>query len=325
MKVLTAADVDAQMDYRALTEALRDAFRAPITTPVRHHHTIEMPDQSAATMLLMPAWYDALAKGTSKGGYVGIKMVTVYPDNEKRLQKPSILGTYLLLDGESGTMRAMIDGPALTVWRTACASALAADYLARKDASQLLMVGTGALSAHLIRAHCAIRPITSVRIWGRNSDKAQKLADGLSDLDCNITVAEDLKAAAREADIVSCATMSSDPLIKGDWLKAGAHLDLVGAYRPDMRESDDRAVEVADVYVDTIGGATKEGGDITQPLASGALTLNDIRGDLFGLTQDKAEARTSDEAITLFKSVGTAIEDLAAAQYLYEKSEQSAQ
>lgn len=319
MQNLSAQDVRELMDYNALTEALRAGFAGAITTPVRHHHTIERPDQANATLLLMPAWQDVMKHGSSVGSYVGIKMVTVYPDNEKRLQNPSILGTYMLLDGESGTILALLDGPTLTVWRTACASALAASYLARQDASHLLMVGTGALASHLVRAHSAIRPITKVSLWGRNPDKANSLADTFADLDCDIEVVEELEATAKEADIISCATMATEPIIRGAWLKPGSHLDLVGAYRPDMREADDEAVIRSAVFVDTIAGATKEGGDITQPLANGSLSLDRIQGDLFDLCRNKVSGREGEGDITFFKSVGTALEDLAAAQFVYEK------
>ncbi|SNY91731.1 ornithine cyclodeaminase [Cohaesibacter sp. ES.047] len=319
MLVLSAKDVGEAMDYVSLTSALRQAFRSQIVTPVRHHHTIDLPDQANATLLMMPAWKDAKAVGTSSGGYLGIKILTVYPDNETRALKPSILGTYLLLDGANGEVKAILDGPTLTVWRTACASALAADFLARPDSASLLMVGTGALSSHLIRAHCAVRPIKKVTIWGRNPEKAMALSERVADLGLDICVTEDLEAAAKAADVISCATMSPTPIIKGEWLTPGTHLDLVGAFRPDMRESDDEAIRRSRVYVDTLAGATKEGGDITQPIASNVLDLDDIRGDLFGLCQDKCSARWGDEDITLFKSVGTALEDLSAAQYVYEK------
>lgn len=319
MQFLDASIVNQAMDYRALVEALRQAFQESYVTPVRHHHTISLPDQADATLLLMPSWGDADVRGVSKDGFLGIKMVTVYPDNGTRLSLPSILGAYFLLDQESGAIRAIMDGPSLTVWRTACASALAADYLATKDAKTLTMVGTGALSEHLIRAHMSVRNIEQVVIWGRSLDKADKVAKGLEGLNIDVTVEEDRAKAVAEADIVSCATMSSEPLIEGHWLKPGAHLDLVGAYRPDMRESDDECIRRARVYVDTIAGASKEGGDIVQPLASGILEPDDIKGDLFGLCQSKCAARTAEDQITLFKSVGTAIEDLAAAQYVYEK------
>lgn len=319
MQNLSAQDVTELMDYKALTDALRAGFAGAITTPVRHHHTIERPDQANATLLLMPAWQNVMEHGSSVGSYVGIKMVTVYPDNEARLQNPSILGTYMLLDGESGSILALLDGPTLTVWRTACASALAASYLAREDASHLLMVGTGALSSHLVRAHCANRPIRKISLWGRNKDKAIKLAETFADLELEIDIVDNLEAVARDADIISCATMAQDPIIKGAWLKPGSHLDLVGAYRPDMREADDDAVIRASVYVDTIAGATKEGGDITQPLANGSLELDSIRGDLFDLCRKEGAGRQGEDEITLFKSVGTALEDLAAAQFVYEK------
>ncbi|HAT87556.1 MAG TPA: ornithine cyclodeaminase family protein [Rhizobiales bacterium] len=320
MHVLSADDVNGLMQYPALVEALRSAFQGEITTPVRHHHTIEMPDQSDATLLLMPAWHDAMAKGHSNNGYVGIKMVSVYPDNAQRAQKPSILGTYLLLDGATGEIRAIMDGPAITVWRTACASALAASYLAHENAEELLMVGTGALSEHLVRAHLAVRPLKRIRVWGRNPAKAEHLVTSMGNIDRDIDVVEDLAEAATKADVISCATMASDPLIMGEWLKPGAHLDLVGAYRPDMRESDDEAIRRANVFCDTKAGATKEGGDLVQPLADGILTLDQIKGDLFELCKGEVKGRVTDDEITLFKSVGTAIEDLAAAQYLYELS-----
>ena len=319
MQILAASDIAAAMDYSGLTRALGEAFRSHYVTPVRHHHTISLPDQADATLLLMPSWTNAEEVGTSLGGFVGIKMVSVFPDNEARLGKASILGAYLLLDQQSGEILALMDGPSLTVWRTACASALAADYLAKSDADNLLMIGTGALSEHLIRAHAAIRPIRKIRIWGRSGAKAARLAESISDLGLDIDVTEDRAGAVADADIISCATMSSIPLVEGTWLKPGAHLDLVGAYRPDMRESDDACIKRARVYVDTLAGASKEGGDIAQPLKSGILQQDDIRGDLFGLSSGTCAGREQGDAITLFKSVGTAIEDLAAAKFVYEK------
>ncbi|MCV6575971.1 MAG: ornithine cyclodeaminase family protein [Cohaesibacter sp.] len=318
MRIFSADDVNTLMDYSELVEVLRKAFQSDIITPLRHNHTIELPDQANASLLLMPAWHNAMAKGHSNGTYVGIKMVSVYPDNEAKAHKPSILGSYLLLDGATGEIKAIIDGPAISIWRTACASALAASYLAKLDAQEILMVGTGALAEPLIRAHMAVRPLKQIAIWGRNPQKAQKLADRLQQQGLKARVAEQLEDAARSADIISCATMASSPLVMGKWLKPGSHLDLVGAFRPDMRESDDEAVQIASVFCDTLQGATNEGGDIVQPLANGALTLDQIKGDLFDLCRGSRIGRASDDEITLFKSVGTAIEDLAAAQYLYE-------
>ena len=306
MKVISAAEVDRALTYPALIEALREAFRGDITSPLRHTHMIPQPSGTEAKFLLMPAWTNSGER------LVGCKIVSVYPDNPK-LGKPSVYGSYMLMSGETGEPLAAIDGTALTAWRTACASALAASYLAREDAEHLVMIGAGALAPHLVRAHAAVRPIKRVTLWNRTRGNAVKLAFGLSVGGIEPELADDLEAAVREADIVSCATLSAEPIVRGKWLKKGAHLDLVGAYTPKMRESDDDAVKRARVYVDTRAGAPKEGGDIAQPLKSGVLKKGGIRGDLFELCRGEAKGRTGSLQITLFKSVGASIEDLAAA------------
>ena len=262
---------------------------------------------------MMPAW-------TEQGErYVGCKIVTVFPDNAKA-QRPSVHGQYLLLSGETGEPLAMMEGRALTAWRTACASALAARYLAREDASHLVMVGAGALAPHLIRAHISVRPIKRVTLWNRTRARAVSLGFGIAVAGIEVDIAETLEEAVSEADIVSCATLSAQPLIKGAWLKKGAHLDLVGGFTPAMREADDDAIRRSQIFVDTRAGAMKEAGDIVVPLQTAVLSPREIQGDLFDLTRNDHPGRTSEEHITLFKSVGVAIEDLAAASLVYEKS-----
>src|SRR3954468_16138520 len=310
MRVVTAEEIDRALTYPALIEALRDAFRADIETPLRHTHMLPQPSGSEAKLLLMPAW-------TRSGErLVGCKLVTVYPDNAK-LDKPSVYGSYLLMSGEPGEPLAVMDGTTLTAWRTACASALAASYLAREDAAHLVMIGAGALSPYLVRAHASVRPIKRVTLWNRTRRRAVQTAFGLTVGGLEVEVTDDLEAAVRDADIVSCATLSGTPLVQGKWLKKGAHLDLVGGFTPKMREADDDAVRRARVYVDTRAGATKEAGDIVQPLKSGVLKKESIHGDLFELTRGKAKGRTGNMQVTLFKSVGTAIEDLAAAMLVW--------
>jgi alanine dehydrogenase len=210
-----------------------------------------------------------------------------------------------------------MDGTRLTAWRTAAASALAASFLARSDASRMVMVGAGALAPMLIKAHASVRPLTHVTLWNHNAGKAAALAASLSGSPFEITVADNLEAAVRAADIISCATLSSQPLVKGAWLKPGAHLDLVGAYNPAMRESDDDCLRRSAIYVDTRGGALKEAGDIVQPLADGVITKADVQGDLFDLCRGSVKPERQPGDITLFKSVGTAIEDLAAAMLVW--------
>ena len=310
MRTINASEVDAALGYADLVEALREAFRRDTTVPARHHHTIPTGGREA-TLLLMPAW----SAPDPAPAHVGVKVVTVYPDNANR-DMPSVMGTYLLLDGRTGAPTATIDGTALTARRTAAASALAADYLARPDAQNLLMVGTGRLAGNLIEAHAAIRPIRHTVIWGRNRDKAARLAQHLDASAHRVTATDDLQGAAREADIISCATTSPDPLIRGDWLSDGVHVDLVGGYRPDMRETDDRAIQRGRIFVDTRAGALAEAGDIVQPIDAGVLDADDIAGDLFELCQGERGGRQSPAEITVFKSVGTALEDLAAAELL---------
>lgn len=311
MLQISAADVDRALSFGGLVETLRDAFRDGAVQPVRHHHTIERPDGAASTLLLMPAWTDFQAAGTSRDGFVGVKIVTVSPDNNK-IAKPAVMGVYLLLDGSTGEPLALIDGQRLTLWRTACASALASSYLSRADSSRLLVIGAGALSPFLTRAHAAVRPIDDVRIWNRTPANAAGVVEGLRADGIHASVADDLDEALGWADIVSSATISTDPLVRGAALKPGTHVDLVGAFSPTMRESDDEAVRKARVYVDTRAGATKEAGDIVQALGSGALAPEAILGDLFELTRGEAAGRGGDAEITLFKSVGAALEDLAA-------------
>jgi ornithine cyclodeaminase len=316
MLTISAGDIDRALTFPGLVETLRTAFREGAVQPVRHHHTIERPTGTASTLLLMPAWTDFKA-ATRSGGHIGVKIVTVSPDNNA-IQKPAVMGLYLLLDGVTGEPQALIDGQRLTQWRTACASALAATYLARDDASRLLVVGAGALSPFLAKAHSAVRPIREIKIWNRTPANAEKVAAGLRADGFPAEAAGDLDEALAQADIVSSATISTEPLVKGAMLKAGAHVDLVGGFTPTMRESDDDAIRRARVYVDTRAGATKEAGDIVQPLASGVLSKDAIVADLHELARGERTGRAAADEITLFKSVGAALEDLAAGIAVYK-------
>jgi ornithine cyclodeaminase len=307
MRVLGADDIHRLLDYSSLVEALRAMFRAGCEVPLRHHHTVAgptaAPEGGGGTLLLMPAW--------QAGRSLGVKIVTVFPENATR-SLPAVHGTYVLLDAATGVPKALLDGTALTLRRTAAASALAADFLARPDTAVHLMVGTGALAPHLVRAHLAMRPIRRTLIWGRDPRKAVALANRLAADGIAAEPAADLAQAVAAADTVTCATLARDPLIRGEWLRPGTHLDLVGGYTPEMREADDAAVRRARIYIDT-EAALHEAGDIVQPLRSGALSRGAIAGDLFRLARGECSGRQAPDEITLFKSVGSALEDLAAA------------
>ena len=306
MRIITAAEVEAVLDWESLIERLRQTFRRGVAAPMRHHHQV-----GDGTLLLMPAWQE--------NRWIGVKIATVFPDNDGK-GLPAVMGAYMLLDGRSGQPQALIDGPSLTLKRTAAASALASSYLSRPDCERLLMVGTGALAPYLVMAHAAVRPICNVLVWGRSPDKAASLAKRLNRRDFKVEATDDLEAAARGAHVISCATLSRRALILGAWLSQGQHLDLVGAFTPQMRESDDEAVRRARVFVDTREGACAEAGDIVQPIEAGLLDPDDIAGDLYDLTRGERSGRRFYDQITLFKSVGTALEDLAAAQLAFERA-----
>jgi ornithine cyclodeaminase len=312
VRLISAAEIAAVLTFPALIAAIADAFRAEITAPLRHHHAIARAD-GEATLLLMPAWTAEAAKN-----FIGTKVVTVFPGNVAR-GRASVTGTYLLMKGDGGEPLMAIDGRVFTLWRTAASSALAASFLAREDVGDLLMVGAGALAPYLIRAHASVRPLRNIAIWNRTRARAESLAAEFSSLGFHARAEDDLERAIRAADIVSCATLSSTPLVQGNWLQAGTHLDLVGGFKPTMREADDETLKRARIYVDTRAGAMKEAGDIVDPLRRGVIRERDIQGDLFDLCRGSVKGRESPGEITLFKSVGTAVEDLATAMLIWSR------
>lgn len=310
MQFISADQINHWLSPNALVDKLASAFASDISTPMRQHFDIENPEaERETTLLIMPSW--------QVGQHIGVKLVTVVPDSY-RYNLPSIQGVYSLMNAVTGQTLALMDAPALTAKRTAAASALASRFLSREDSKTLAMVGTGTLSPELIRAHCSVRPIEQVFIWGRNREKAQQVIEKLADLSVTIHLANDLETAVKQADIISCATLSQTPLIQGAWLNAGQHVDMVGAYRPDMREADDDCLRKSRVFVDNFAGATKETGDIKIPLDEGVISYDDIEADLFALCKQEKIIVRNRQDITFFKSVGHALEDLAAAQLLVE-------
>jgi len=302
---VNAETVAAALPYDQLIDALNAAFAAEVDVPLRAHHEIPVPGGTDGTLLLMPAW--------RSGQSIGIKIATVFPDNAS-LGSPAVFASYLLLSAETGVPVAVLDGTEITVRRTAAASALASRYLSREDSRRLLMVGTGNLAPHMVLAHASARPIAQVSIWGRREEAALDLARRLEATGLHTDVVTELDRAVARADIISCATLAGEPLIRGDWLVPGQHLDLVGAFTPAMREADDEALKRADIYVDTRAGALAEAGEIVQGIANGAIDEDRICGELSELAKGTVGGRSDDAAITLFKSVGTALEDLAAAE-----------
>ncbi|MEM7574807.1 MAG: ornithine cyclodeaminase family protein [Bacteroidota bacterium] len=306
------AFITTHTDYAALIERLRTAFaQQKIETPLRHHHQFANPAAGIdSTLLLMPSW--------QAGKELGVKIITVSPENGRH-ELPAVQGAYLYFEATTGRLQALIEAKSLTVKRTAAASALAASYLARPEARSLLMIGTGALAPELIRAHATVRPIEEVLVWGRSPEKAKQLCQQFSRAPFSCTPVAELAKHLGQADIISCATLSTTPLVLGEYLRAGQHLDLVGSYLPDSRESDDACIEKSRIFLDTYEGGLKESGDIVIPLKQGLLRPADIQADLFELTSGQKSGRLTEGEITLFKSVGHALEDLVAASYYYQK------
>lgn len=304
--VIDAERTRASLPFDRLIPALREAFTEGAEVPLRHHHFMPQPDGSTATILIMPAWQRA---------FIGIKIVTIFPENGKRLL-PGLFSSYLLCDGKTGQHIALIDGNEITSRRTAGIGALGASFLAREDATRLLVVGSGRIASLTADAFRAVRPIEKVAVWNVHEAGAARLVFDLRERGIDAEVAHDLERAVGEADIISCATLAESPIIEGAWLRPGVHLDLVGSFTPFMREADDEVFRRGRVWLDTYD-ALKESGELLDPIRAGVIKADDIVGSLAELCRSERKGRTSDSEITVFKAVGNALSDIAAAGLVY--------
>jgi len=300
--VIGAAPTRKALPFDALIATLRDAFSGDVTVPVRHHHHLHRSDGDDGTLLLMPAWH---------GNTLGTKIATIFPGNSAR-GLPSVYSTYLLCDATTGRPLAVLDGNEITARRTIAVSALAASFLAREEAQSLLVVGAGRIGALAASAFAAVRSICDVAIWNRDAAKAEALATMLREEGVAARAVTALDEAVARADIISCATPSTAPIIRGEWLRPGTHLDLIGSFTPTMREADDTCFVRGTIHVDT-QDALVEAGDLTGSLAAGIVRAEQI-GLLADLCAGRTPGRRSVDEITIFKSVGTALADLAAAR-----------
>lgn len=308
MRLMDRAETAARLPWPALTEALAAMFRDGCAAPLRHRHPLPQKEAKEGSLLLMPAW--------QAHRYTGVKIVHVTPANAAQPGLQAVHSVYLLSHGENGQPLALLDGGTITDRRTAAASLLAATHLARPDSRRLLLLGSGKVAHALAQAYAGHFPLQEIAVWSRRPDSAARLVAQL--------VAEGLPARAAASpspagfDIVSAATLATEPLLHGADLAPGMHIDLVGAFRPDMRESDGALVARSRLFVDTRTGALAEAGDIVQAIAEGAIEAGHVVADLHELCRGEHPGRQSPEEITLFKSVGWAGEDLAAAVLVYE-------
>lgn len=300
---LDAHEVAAALNFPQLIDFMAAALAHPIAAPLR----LCITGTQQRELLVMPVMSEHLA---------GVKVLAVTPQNSGS-ELPVVGGLFVLLDAQTGAALATMDAGELTARRTAAVSALASRQLSRPDAETLLVIGTGHIAPYLAEAHCSVRPIRRIQVWGRRAQATRHCADLIQQRVPGVAVeiADDLAVAVAGNDIISAATRAQEPLIKGECIRAGTHLDLIGGYRPDMREIDDYGIAHATIYVDTIEGALAEAGDLRSPIARGIISENSIVGDIAAIV--RGAGRTSEAEITLFKSVGTAMSDLAAADLVW--------
>jgi ornithine cyclodeaminase/alanine dehydrogenase-like protein (mu-crystallin family) len=311
MQIFDAAATRAPLGFERLVPALRAAFAADITVPPRHVHQVKA-GSDAGTVLIMPAW--------SEAGYLGIKTVNIFPGNSAR-GLPGLHASYLLCDAHTGVPLALMDGDEITARRTAAASALAASFLAREDARRLLVLGTGRVARLLPAALASVRPgIDEVMVWNHRSEGAQQLAAHWRAQGFNARAETSLEDAVRSADIVSCATLATAPLVHGEWLAPGSHLDLIGSFTPHMREADPACFAGARTFVDT-EEALMKAGDLLDAMAAGSLRSDDVQATLAHLCRGERVGRSSPGERTVFKAVGNALEDLCAATLVWQQAE----
>jgi alanine dehydrogenase len=307
MLFLRAEEIRDLVSMPPLIDALETAFRTESVIPPRQ--VVDVPGGAGRLFLGMPAF--------DRNGAGVVKLATVFPDNAKQ-GLPTIQAAIVVLS-ESGTPVALLDGTTVTQLRTGAASALASKYLSRADSSHLVIVGTGALAPAMAAGHCAVRPMKRVSVCGRNAERAAATARAIRariDSSIEVLVAESVERAAATADVISCSTSSATPVVMGRWLRPGTFVDLVGSFSPKKRESDDDVVRRSRIFVDTFEGALSEAGDILDPLARGVIERARIEGELADLVHGRVRGRARDDELIVFKSVGTALEDLAAARLI---------
>lgn len=312
MQIINAKQVQQKLTFPTLVEALKQQLCRPYSMPRRRVYALSEATEDQDAFALLPAWDDES---------IAVKAFTYLPDNPvKNPGHESLYSQILLFDRQTGVPQALIDGTSVTYWRTAAISALATSFLARENSSRLLLCATGNLASYMALAHASVRPITAIRVWGRNP---QKVAATISAIkaqraDIEVTAADALQVDVPWADIISCATGSPTPLFPGEWVSPGTHTDFVGNHHKDCRECDTYLVTTAQVYVDARLNVFNEAGELLIPVAEGLFSLDEVKAELAELCQEKAGGRLNDNDITLFKSVGSALADLAGARLVFK-------
>lgn len=309
VQVLDQSAVHEVLEFPSFIDSLEKAFGGKFTMPARRVMELSDVDTNHDAFALLPAWNDEV---------IAVKAFTYFPGNEA--PDLSVYAKIMLFKRGNGEPIALVDGTTVTYYRTAGVSALASRLLSRENSKNLLICGTGNLVPYLVDAHASVRDLKKVIIWGRSLEKAKALVDQLSlkHQAIEFQAAEAIQSACKEADVIVCATNSPDPLVLGQWVKAGTHCDFLGNHHVNKRECDEELVLKSKLYVDTFENCLKEAGEILIPIRDGKMTSDDLVGELAGLCGGMAARRESEEEITLFKSVGCALGDLCGARVVYE-------
>ncbi|MFK7849449.1 MAG: ornithine cyclodeaminase family protein [Akkermansiaceae bacterium] len=311
MKIFTQEQVHHALRYPDFLDTLASTFGGDFTMPPRQLMQLDPEGGGHDAFAMLPAWNDQV---------IALKAFTYFPENQA--PDRTVYAQILLFDRSNGAPLALVDGTSVTYRRTAGVSALASRFLSRTDSEEMLLINTGNLAPFLIDAHASARPLKRIHIWGRNQQKASELATdlGKSRPELEITAIADIQTGCASADLVVCATNSPHPLVHGKWIKPGTHTDFLGNHHPDRSECDSELVVKASVWVDSKVNCFREAGEILVPIAEGNITKEHILGDLAMLCKNEAPTRSSNEEITLFKSVGSALGDLAGARAVWETS-----
>lgn len=312
MKIIEADTVHRVLNFKELIPAIRETFAGPFGMPQRRVFSLDENRNHSDAFAVLPSWNQRA---------IGVKAFTYFPHNPTKGYE-SLYSKILLFSRITGEPMALVDGTSVTYWRTAAASALAADFLARKNAKTLLLCGTGRLAPYMALAHASIRPIQQVSVWGRNPEKVKTSIEKIKTQrpDLQIEAAQDLQQAAQNADIISCATGAGEPLILGDWVQPGTHTDFVGNHEAQRRECDSKLVAKASLFVDSRANTLSEAGELLIPIAEGRINASDVKAELAELCRGDHLGRSNEQEITLFKAVGTALSDLAGATLVFDKA-----
>jgi 1-pyrroline-2-carboxylate reductase [NAD(P)H] len=312
MKVISAEQVHAALNYPALVDALGEAYAGSFKMPPRQVFLLDDDEANHDALAVLPSWGEA---------FIAVKAFTYFPEAEAPYK--SLYSNIMLFDRTHGEPLAMVDGTSVTFWRTAGISALATRLLAREDSKTMLLLGTGNLASYLIRANASVRPLKKIMVWGRDHAKAEAVcqASRVELPAIEIVAVDDREAACAESDIVVSATGSHEPLVLGDWIQPGTHTDFIGNHHASKRECDTALVKKSKVYVDSYVNAMKEAGEILLPISEGVFRQEAIVAELSEMCKGSAPLRRSDDEITMFKSIGMALSDLVGAGMVYQATD----